>query len=419
MTDDIKKGQQADGRLTVEQPASIWTRNFSLLCLANLALYMSMHLLLPTLPIYLFEIGGDQRDVGYLMGAFTIGTIVMRLTGGWLVDSYGRKKILTLGLVMVLAVSVLYKLATDVPLMMMIRAFHGMTYGLVGTAIGTVVADSLPTARLAEGMGYFGLTTTLSMSLAPVIGFWLVGESGYPMLFLTVILLTMLSFFCSLPVRCSLTVRGTNAPISTPASYDKGIWAGILEKTALPASKVVFFPAIVHGSVFSFIALYAAERGITNIGLFFTAYALTMFFSRPVSGRWTDRGGADMVILIGHLALFIGMTAIGLSRTIMGFLFAGAVLGLGYGFLFPTLQAMAVRHAPAHRRGAATGTLYVAFDLGLGLGTILWGYVAAATGYQIMFFTTLVPLALAGVIYYRDRVSRQPDHCQKQGAGPL
>ncbi len=397
LVDDL----QAKGSLTVKQTASIWTRNFTLLCLANLTLFMSLQMLLPTLPLYLLEIGGDQRDVGYVMGVYTISAMAIRPISGWLLDNYGRKKFMIMGLVMVVAITLLYKFATDIQLLMVIRGFHGLAFGLVTTAIGTIVSDSLPLARMGEGMGYFGLTTSLSMSLAPMLGFWLVGRSGYTTLFLMITLLALVAFCCSLPVR------EPNAPARTPASSVTGLWASLLEKTAIPASGVMFFLAVVYGSVLSFIALYATERGIANIGLFFTATALTMIISRPISGRWTDRGGADMVLLIGHLALFIGMAAIGLSNTITGFLSAGAIVGLGFGFCIPTLQAQAVRFAPVHRRGSATSTFFIAFDLGIGLGTILWGYVAEATGYQIMYFTTLFPLVLSGALFYRFSAARQ------------
>ncbi|MDD4170010.1 MAG: MFS transporter [Desulfotomaculaceae bacterium] len=394
MLDNLINSQLAKDRPAVEQPAHIWTRNFILLCLASFAMFISLQMLLPTLPVYLFEIGGDQRDVGYMMGVYTISAMVMRPIAGWLVDHYGRKKIMLLSLIMVLAVTLLYKLATDVSLMMVVRALHGLTLALAGTAMATIVADSLPTSRLGEGMGYFGLTSTLSMALAPMIGFWLVGISGYQALFLAVSLMTLLAFCFSLPIR------GTNAPCSAPVSSVTGIWISLLEKTALPASMVTFFLTAAYSSVISFIPLYTAELGIVNIGLFFTANSLTMLISRPIAGRWADRGGASTVLLIGLLTMFIGMASIGLSHTITGFVLAGAIVGLGFGFCVPTLQALAIRHTPPDRRGAATGTYYIAFDLGLGLGTIIWGYVAEAAGYQIMFFTTLIPLVLAGASYY-------------------
>ena len=66
----------------------------------------------------------------------------------------------------------------------------------------------------------------------------------------------------------------------------------------------------------------------------------------------------------------------------MGFLVAGIFNGFGFGFCAPTLQALAVRRAPTNRWGAATGTFFAAFDMGYGLGAIVWGFVAEAIGYQ-------------------------------------
>ncbi len=377
--------------------ATIWTRNFVLLCFANIALFMSIQVLLPTLPVYLFKVGGSQQDIGYAMGAFTICAMLMRPIAGWLVDTYGRKKIITLGMVLMLAVSGLYRLSS-VPIMIILtRGLHGLAFGIVGTAIGTIVVDSLPFTRLSEGMGYFGLTSSLSMAVAPIIGFWLADGYGYSALFSWVIVMSLVALLVSLPVK------GTTIPLSTSAHSGTGIWANLLEKSSVPASAVMFLLSTVYGSVLSFIALFASESGINNVGLFFSALAVSMLISRPISGRWADGGGTNKVIFIGHLAIIIGVSTISLSHTMEGFMIAGAVFGFGFGFCIPTLQALSVRYAPAHRRGAATGTFFIALDLGIGLGTILWGYVAAASSYQIMYFTTLIPTILAGALYYKLR----------------
>jgi len=399
----LSKAQLSESLLTSAKPSYIWTQNFILLCLVNFVLFMGTQMLFPSVPMYLLTIGGDPRDVGFVMGAYTISAMVVRPLGGWLVDSFGRKTVMVLGMLLMLGASLLYSLAGNVSLMTLIRIFHGMAFGLASTAIGTIVVDSLPLGRLNEGMGFFGLTSTLSMALAPMIGFGLVDKSGYPMLFLVISLLTGAAFGISLMVRTSA------APINTSGRTVTGIWYNLVEKTALPASGVMFFLAIVYGSVLSYISLYAIERGITNIGLFFTAMAVTMLVSRPLSGRWADEGGTDTVLAVGHLTLAMGMVTTGLSHSIPGFLLAGAFIGIGFGFCLPTIQAQAVRHAPVHRRGAATATFFATFDLGIGLGSIIWGYVAAASSYQTMYFITLLPVALAGLIYYQFTASHKTD----------
>ncbi len=391
--------QQINDQATEPKPALVsaglvWTRNFTLLCLANFTLFMSTQVLFPVLPIYLLFIGGEQKDVGLVMGAYTICAMSVRPMAGWLVDRYGRKKILVAGMIMMLSVSALYNLVGTVALMMIIRGCHGMAFGIVTTALGTMVADSLPALRLGEGMGYFGLTSSLSMSIAPIIGFYLVGRSGYPLLFSTVVALTVLALSCSLPVR------GGRVAERQRMEPELSLIQKVLEKSAMPASAVMFFIAAIYGVVLSYISLYASQCGISNVGLFFTAVAVTMLVSRPVSGRWSDRGATGRVILIGHIMIAAGMLATGYSTTIPAFVVSGAILGIGFGFCVPTLQAVAVRPSAAFRRGAATATFYTAFDLGIGLGTIIWGYVAAGYGYQFMFFSTILPLAMAGGIYY-------------------
>lgn len=393
VADGLQKAAPAQDLLP--GPSSlIWTRNFILLCLVNFLMFMSTQMLFPNVPLFLLTIGGDTRDVGYVMGVYTISAMLIRPVAGWLVDKYSRNKVMIGGILLMLLTCLLYNMAANVPVMTLIRVLHGLVFGLASTAIATIAVDSLPVARLNEGMGYFGLTSTLSMAMAPIIGFALVGHYGYPMLFAAIAVMTGLAFLSSWLVQVVLV------PVNTSGSSSRGFWSSLLEKTALPAASVMFFLAVVYGALLCYISLYAVERGIDNVGLFFTATALTMLLTRPIAGRWADSGAANQVLLLGHLAIFAGMLTTGHSCTIIGFALAGLLNGIGFGACMPVLQAQAVMKTPVHRRGAATGTFYAVFDLGIGLGTVMWGYVAAASSYQVMYYYTLIPVVLAGLVYY-------------------
>lgn len=396
-------GRKGDGAVARAQSGPIWTGNFVLLCTASLTLLVCAQVLLPTLPLYVLKIGGTQRDVGFVMGAYSICATIMRAVSGWLSDRYGRKRIVISGLVVMLGVTVLYRMSDSALSVGTIRGLHGLFYGLAGTTMGAIVADSLPAARMAEGLGYYGLMATLSMGLAPMIGIWLVTGFGYSTLFGFVTSLAAMTLLAALPVR-SIRVR---VPAEEETVPPGGTLSNLLEKTALLPSAVMFLLSLVNGAMVYYIALYAADLRAGNVGPFFAASSLFMVVSRPVSGRWADRGGSAQVVLIGFLSLIVGMIVIGLSHTMTGFILAGILVGIGYGFSMPTLQALAVRNAPAGRRGAATGTYYASFDLGIGLGAVVWGFVSAAAGYQAMYFTTLIPLALAVAIYYKFKVGKR------------
>jgi MFS family permease len=387
----------------------MWTRNFFLLCCANLALLLSMMLLLPTLPMYLLEIGGTQRDVGLAMSTYTIGSVFMRALAGWLSDRYGKRRIMVVGLVAMLAVSMLYLGAGNVLSVAAVRGLHGLAFGLASTAIGALVVDSLPVARMAEGVGYFGLSVPLANGIGPMIGLSIINGFGYPMLFIGVSSMLAITLLFSLPVR---NIRPEIRVSRSPAP----MLSNLFEKTALLPSVVMFFLSVVNGAVVYFMALYAADLHIANVGLFFAAHALCMAISRPLTGRWADRGGAHSVVFLGILCLLSGMIVTAVSHNMTGLLLAGALVGFGLGFSIPTLQALAVRNAPADRRGAATGTFYVAFDMGFGVGAIVWGLVAQGIGYRSMYLATVLPLLLAGAIHYRFIARPRPEPVRLQSS---
>lgn len=55
--------------------------------------------------------------------------------------------------------------------------------------------------------------------------------------------------------------------------------------------------------------------------------------------------------------------------------------------------------APASRRGAAMGTFSTAMALGIGGGSVLWGFVAQAAGYQVMYLASGTVALLAFVVF--------------------
>jgi MFS family permease len=388
------------GRIEPDGSGSIWTKNFVLLCFANLSFFLGSHAFLPTLPLYLVKIGGSQRDVGLVMGTYTVAAMVMRAGAGWLSDRQGRKKVLMSGLIVVLVASLCYRYAKDVRIVALLRIFHGLGFGLVTTAISTMVADSLPPDRISEGIGYFGLASTISMSLSPLIALWIVEQFGYPALFIIV------SVLVTVTLLCSSLIRGVPVPRSAPAGSIGETLTHLVERRAFLPAAVAFFLTLVNSSMLFFISLYAAFLGVRHIGLFFAASSVFMAISRPLAGRWADRGMADGVIFGGLLSLAAAVVAVVLTHTISGFIVAGALAGLGLGCCVPTLQALAVRATPADRRGAATGTFFGAYDFGLGIGAALWGLVIQGSGYRSMFLCALIPLLFAGGIYAKFKENR-------------
>ena len=60
-------------------------------------------------------------------------------------------------------------------------------------------------------------------------------------------------------------------------------------------------------------------------------------------------------------------------------------MAFAFGMLMPVFNTLAVQRAPAHRRGAASATFYLFIDIGIGLGSAIWGLVIDYLGFDAMF----------------------------------
>jgi MFS family permease len=179
----------------------------------------------------------------------------------------------------------------------------------------------------------------------------------------------------------------------------------VFELRAVGPSLVMFFTNTAFGAVVTFIALYALEKGITNIGPFFTVYAAALALTRPLSGMLSDRLGTDVVVIPGLVLVAASMVLLSYANTLSIFLAAGIIFGLGFGAILPSMQALAVGKVSPNRRGAATGTFFMGFDLGIGAGAVLWGLVSSSIGYSKMYLATVIPVGLAFLSYLACRSS--------------
>nr|WP_312578633.1 MFS transporter [Sedimentibacter sp.] len=368
----------------------LWTRDYIFISIASLFITMGFQMLLPVLPVFSAKLGGSDTWAGMVVGIFTFSAVLMRPISGQLLDRRGRRGVFLFGLIVFLICVVAYNWTSTILVLLSFRFIHGFGWGASSTASSTIASDIIPKSRLGEGMGYFGLTSTLAMAIAPALGLGLLSRYGFNTVFNVSAGFVLISIFISLFIKY-------HKPDVLP-ERDK---SGIFEKTAILPAIVIFFVTMTYGSIVSFIALYAAQKQIENIGLFFTVYAVALLISRPYFGSLTDKKGTIYAVLPGIIFVIISMSLIYFANSLIAFLIAGFIYGLGFGAIQPALQAMSVRDVNHLRRGAANATFFLGFDLGIGAGAILWGLIAEKLGYQIIYLLSIIPAVIGALIYVK------------------
>lgn len=341
---------------------------------------------MPTLPLYVKKLGGTEAVVGIVIGIFTFSAVCIRLVIGRALDEWGRRGIY-LGALGVLGFAAIgYQWAGTVAGLLAMRVLYGFGWGASHTAAGTVAADIIPPSRRGEGMGFFGLSNTLAMTIGPAAGIFIGAQWGFPLLF-------NLAGSCAL-IGLILAYGIRYRPVRAAR-----VKRGLIEPAALPFAAISFCCTVIYGGIVSFMTLYALERGITNPGVYFGVFAVAVIVVRPIAGRLYDRLGLRAVMVPGLLLFTLSMIILGLSRHPALFWVSGIFMGLGFGATQPALQAMAITVVDPQRRGTATATLTLGADLGIGTGAILLGLIAQTVGYATMYLYSTAGGILAMIIY--------------------
>ncbi|MEG6586081.1 MFS transporter [Dendrosporobacter sp. 1207_IL3150] len=378
--------------------STLWTNNFILICLLNLAVSIPFHSLLATLPIYISALGGSKETVGLALAYLTIAAVIIRPLTGLSIDRLGRKGILIIGLIIFVIPMASFITIVPITTLLFLRLVQGFGWGICSTSIGTVASDVIPKSRLGEGLGFFGSTASISLALSPAISLWLIEILPFKTLFILCTIFTLAA------LMFSLAIKYPKVEVKNPPSK-----IVLIERAALKPSLIMLLVTLTYSSLLSFLALYMKQKGIPSTGLFFTAMALTTLASRPLAGRLIDTKGQygyNLIVLSGIAAIAAAMiAAVNISSATI-LILSGLLYGVGFGFIQPSMLALCLNRVPSTRRGAANATYWTAFDIGVAVGSIVWGIIAETWGYQLMFQLNLIPLALAAFLYvYNSRQS--------------
>lgn len=360
---------------------------FYLAFLANFLFFSSMHLLITPLPLYIEKIGGQASEVGLAMGSFAIASIITRPYMGRLADTWGRKPTLLVGAIMFILGPLSYIVARSVPLLLAARMFHGIGIAAFTSAYFALIADVTPAARRGEALGVGGVAPFVSMIVASPLGTSLIGRVSFPVIFLGAALAALSSLIIVIllqePEKASVAPdpeRRDEGGLLQVARL-RGVWAGSLATLAV---------GLTYGATYSFLPLFARDRGLGNVGFFFTVSGIVIMLTRFILGRISDKIGRVPVILPMFVVLAISMTGLNWTYGFFMLLLMAFMNGLGFGGTRVGLDTLVVDSAPTGATGAALGILFTCFDTGIGVGSVATGIFASLTGYGNMYLLLAV-----------------------------
>lgn len=379
----------------------LWTKDFMLITLVNFLMYIIHYSLIVTITVFTIEEYQASEGMGGLAaGIFIIGMLFGRLYSGKYIDQWQPKYILMIGLVASIATVSLYFTIHSLVILMIVRFLHGIAFGISSTSTGAIASKIVPEARKGEGIGYYALSTTVASAIGPFVGILINQHFGFEMNFTFSLGIIIAAFLIG------LTIKKINVAPLAEQEHQKQPEAAkgldkYLQREALPIALVAVFVGVAYASVLSFLTAYAQEINLVSVAsFFFMVYAVSTLVSRPFTGKIFDRFGENKVMYPSFLCFIIGLGLLATATNGFLLLLSAVFIGLGYGTIIPSSQAIAVKAAPKEKIGLATSTFYMLADLGAGFAPFLLGMLIPLLGYRHLYLTMGLLVIGITVLYY-------------------
>ena len=383
--------------MPVSPPSRPYTVGFWLMCLSSFLFFASFNLLLPELPGHLTRLGGGEYK-GFIIALFTLTAAISRPFSGKLADTVGRIPVMVLGSLVCVVCGLVYPWALTVGSFLGLRLLHGFSTGFKPTGTAAFVADIVPAEKRGEAMGLLGMTGSLGMAIGP----WL-GTQVAEYFSLNVM------FYCSAGMALlSVLVQGSLTETLPPAQRRRFSFAllkldwrqEVLEPRVFSPAFVTLLCLFPFGAVLTVIPDQSQLLGLSSKGLFYSCYTVSALVVRLVAGRASDVYGRVRVLRWSTAVLALGLALLVWTPSIPVFLLGAVVFGLGTGLNSPTLYAWTIDLSDPLRRGRAVATMYIALEVGIGLGALAAGWLFANHAPRLPYVHALSLLCVLAALAY-------------------
>lgn len=364
----------------------------------------SIDMYLPTFSDIAGSLDASVERVGFSLASFFAGISIGQLIYGPLLDKYGRKPLIYIGLIIYIVTSLLCAFVFTVEQLIFMRFLQALGSCVGMVASRALVRDLFPVQENAKIFSYLMLVIAISPILAPTLGGFLSIHLGWQAIFIILALLGL------------LVLGGTYffIPAGNVPDTEMSLKPGPVIKKFLGVSKVPQFYIFALVSAISSSGLYAYlsaspvlfgkvfEVTKQEYVIIFAIIALGMTVANQTNVFLLQRFSSEQISFVALLfQIAAGFTLA--FTTYFGVLNIYTTIGAIFfymatqGYVYPNTSALSI--APFSRSAGTASALMGAVQLGI--GAITTAIVSATTKSDAfpMALTILICSSLSTVIF--------------------
>jgi MFS family permease len=396
----------------MDTPRSFYNRDFLLALFGYFFLFLAVSLFF-LFPVVLQRFGPARSRIGIIMGIYSVVAIAIRPVFGRLIDLRGGRRFAVWGILLLILTTPLFHLVRDAGwLPFLLRALTGLGWGVSMTATIAMCSDLAPVDRMAKSMGVIGVAGLVANAIGPLLAEELLRRFGPGALYDASVLFLLAALALVLASRevCRPEEEAGGAAGGRGLKVLRAVpWFLAVIIAAMPV-----FHGAIRGAMIYFIAVFGNSVGIARVGTFFLVFSLAAILTRFRLGDVSDRYGRKTVILPAALIIVANLFLIAQVRSLPLLIVTGFVGGIGQGLIFPALSTYIIDFLGRENKGLAISLYSSLFDVGMGIGSPVFGWVSDVAGFRWMYRVAAVFLLVATAVF----MVKAPATERKDGVKP-
>ena len=147
------------------------------------------------------------------------------------------------------------------------------------------------------------------------------------------------------------------------------------------------------------------------VGYMVAAFAITQLIFSPIAGKWVDKYGRKIMIVVGLFIFGASEFLFGMGKTVEVLFISRMLGGVSAAFIMPAVTAFIADITTASSRSKALGYMSAAISTGFIIGPGIGGFLAEI-GTRVPFYSAGVLGALAAVLSII--LLKEPEHSEEE-----
>jgi MFS family permease len=346
-------------------------------------------------PVFLRELGASIEQVGMFLTLSMIFPLVLRVIGGWLSDTIGRLRALTIGSVAGILTYLSYTFAPTWQMALIAPAFLAISTALIFPSYKAYIGDHTSEGSRGKVFGLSETVIQVAWILSPPLGGLIGQQLGYRVMFSA----SMFTFSVSTLLFLALSL---SSPAYEQPSTDQ------VSLTSLRSTLGQMLFLVLSGGLVTWILIVDGVRDVASklsfelmplflsdiagmtkgqIGLLDGMYGVAITLTTLPAGWLVDKTSERLGITLGLATMIVSRLVFALSYSFWGFGTSWILLGIGGGLIDPAGAALIAKGVPARVRGITYAL--VATSLGIislpapWIGTKIWELMGPRTPFLL------------------------------------